>query len=104
MHGYSVSEGDAKGWFNTVFKRLWQSGLNAHFCGITWKGRLQDVLTNRSATVYNYYSAGKTKTGHSLGDPSSQTNAFNPLPTPNQHHTINELNALKCARKPGANA
>ena len=104
VHGYSVSEGDAEGWFNTVFKRLWQSGLNAHFCGITWKGRLQDVLTNRSATVCNYHSAGKTKTEHSLGDPSSQTNAFNPLPTPNQNHTINELNALKCARKPGANA
>lgn len=23
---------------DTVFKRLWQSGLNAHFCGVTWKG------------------------------------------------------------------
>ena len=59
IHGYNVSEDDAEGWFNTVFKRLWQSGLNAHFCGITWNGDDQGILPDYYRNVFNAFQAAQ---------------------------------------------
>ena len=38
LHGFNVSEVDARNWANQVFKRLWLSGLRARFHGIAWYG------------------------------------------------------------------
>jgi hypothetical protein len=38
LHGYSVSEQDARGWQSEVFKRMYWSGSNARFHGVTWRG------------------------------------------------------------------
>ena len=63
IHGYSVSEDDAEGWFNALFKRLWQSGLNAHFCGITWHGDDEGNLPDYYRNVRNaFVAAGRLNT------------------------------------------
>ncbi|NMA19754.1 MAG: hypothetical protein GX927_04155, partial [Lentisphaerae bacterium] len=38
LHGFRVSEDEARGWHSEMFKRLWQSGSNARFHGVTWHG------------------------------------------------------------------
>lgn len=38
VHGYNVSEEKALGWHCEMFKRLYWSGSNAKFYGITWRG------------------------------------------------------------------
>ena len=38
IHGFNVSESDARNWANQVFKRLWLSGMRARFHGIAWYG------------------------------------------------------------------
>ena len=38
IHGFNVSEADARNWANQVFKRLWLSGMRARFHGIAWYG------------------------------------------------------------------
>ena len=37
-HGFNVSENDARAWGSEVFKRLWQSGLDARFHMVAWLG------------------------------------------------------------------
>ena len=38
IHGFRVSEAGARGWSAEMFKRLWQSGCNAKFHVVTWRG------------------------------------------------------------------
>jgi hypothetical protein len=38
LHGFNVSDEAARGWQSEMFKRLWQSGANARYHGVTWKG------------------------------------------------------------------
>ena len=38
LHGFKVSAAAAREWHCETFKRLWQSGSNARFHGVTWKG------------------------------------------------------------------
>jgi len=42
VHGYNVDEQKARGWHSEVFKRLFWSGSNARFYGVTWYGVQQD--------------------------------------------------------------
>ncbi len=75
IHGYSVSEEDAEGWFNTVFKRLWQSGLNTHFCGITWNGDEQGVSPDYYRNVENaFIAAGRLDVAFSTAPLAGYTN------------------------------
>ena len=38
VHGYSVSEENARGWAAEMFKRMWQSGARCAFSAVTWYG------------------------------------------------------------------
>ena len=38
LHGFNVSESDARNWSRQVFKRLWLSGSRARFHGFSWYG------------------------------------------------------------------
>ncbi len=38
LHGFKVAEQEARAWNAEMFKRLWQSGSNARFHGVTWFG------------------------------------------------------------------
>ncbi len=38
VHGYNVTENEARGWNAEMFKRLWQNGCNARFYAVTWNG------------------------------------------------------------------
>ena len=38
VHGYNVTEKEARGWNAEMFKRLWQNGCNARFYAVTWNG------------------------------------------------------------------
>jgi hypothetical protein len=39
LHGYNVTEESARrGWFPTVYKRLYWTGSKANFVGVTWEG------------------------------------------------------------------
>ncbi|MFA7369057.1 MAG: hypothetical protein WC334_05365, partial [Kiritimatiellales bacterium] len=43
VHGYNVSEEAAQGWHAEMFKRLYWSGSNARFYGVTWQGDQSQV-------------------------------------------------------------
>lgn len=38
VHGYNVSEPSARAWNSEMFKRLYQTGSNARFHALTWRG------------------------------------------------------------------
>lgn len=38
VHGYSVSEENARGWASEMFKRMWQAGANCAFTAVAWHG------------------------------------------------------------------
>ncbi len=38
VHGFNVTEREARGWHAEMFKRLWQSGCNAAYYAVTWRG------------------------------------------------------------------
>ncbi len=38
LHGFNVNEKEARGWNAEMFKRLWQSGCNAAYYAVTWRG------------------------------------------------------------------
>ena len=48
---------------------------------LTWHGRFKDVLTKPDVDVYNYYSAGATENGDSLGDEVFELMDRTPDPT-----------------------
>ena len=57
LHGYGVSEEGADAWFATMFKRFWQSGMNARFCGITWESDDELLIPKYYANVENAFVA-----------------------------------------------
>ena len=38
LHGFNVSEDAARGWHAEMFKRLYQTGVEMNFYGVTWRG------------------------------------------------------------------
>ncbi|MDD4017430.1 MAG: hypothetical protein PHV28_05745, partial [Kiritimatiellae bacterium] len=38
LHGFNVTPEEARMWHSEMFKRLWQSGSDARFHGVTWRG------------------------------------------------------------------
>lgn len=38
LHGFNVTAEEAREWHSEMFKRLWQSGADARFHGVTWRG------------------------------------------------------------------
>lgn len=59
VHGYAVSAEDAEDWFTAIFKRLWQSGMNARFCGVTWQGDEQFLTPDYYKNVENAFVAAE---------------------------------------------
>ena len=87
IHGFSVSAEGARGWNAEMFKRLWQSGCNAAFYGVTWYGNdgmLWDVFNGGDnyhgnvvhafetaasfASAFSGIAANSTILAHSLGN------------------------------------
>jgi len=82
LHGFNVTPEQARAWNAEMFKRLWQSGSNARFHGVTWKG--DDGLISGfhyHENVFNAFMAAphladyanglsgqKTVMAHSLGN------------------------------------
>lgn len=53
LHGYNVSETNARGWAAEIFKRLYRSGSKAQFTAITWRGDETRIPTTDKTP--NYY-------------------------------------------------
>jgi hypothetical protein len=80
LHGVNTDEQAARGWHSEFFKRLWWSGSNARFHGITWYGdkgsaaNYQENVNNAfktAAYLENYASqvdGNKIMLAHSLGN------------------------------------
>jgi len=54
LHGFNVNADEARGWHAEMFKRLWQSGSNARFHGVTWKGD-ERILDSFGIPVFHYH-------------------------------------------------
>ena len=79
-HGFLVSKEDARGWASECFKRLYQSGMKAKFCGVSWPGNLgtkADYYLNvqsardtaaQLAPIVNAMPGEKIWMAHSLGN------------------------------------
>ncbi len=57
VHGYNVDRSAAEVWFQEIFKRLWQSGMNARFYGVTWESDEEFLIPNYYANVENAFVA-----------------------------------------------
>jgi hypothetical protein len=83
VHGFNVDAQKARAWNAEMFKRLWQSGSNARFHGVTWKGDIgringlnfrEDVVSAFAAAqhirdyVVSSLSGEKIVMAHSLGN------------------------------------
>ncbi len=83
LHGFNVNEEKARGWHAEMFKRLWQSGANMKFWGVTWNGNggevtksyyhtnVQNALTTADSlkTLVNTMVGSNTVVmAHSLGN------------------------------------
>jgi len=58
VHGYSVTEQDAKAWNAEMFKRLYQSGSRAMFTAVAWRGddsKIPSWLPLVGGATPNYY-------------------------------------------------
>lgn len=53
LHGFNVPANDSRAWFAEMFKRLWQSGSNARFCGVGWYGDYNLVSGKFNAMHYH---------------------------------------------------
>ncbi len=79
-HGFLVSKEGARGWASECFKRLYQSGLAAKFCGMSWRadaGTSADYYLNvqnardtaaQLAPIVNAMPCEKVWMAHSLGN------------------------------------
>ena len=79
-HGYLVTREDARSWASECFKRLYQCGMNARFCGMSWRadeGSAADYYLNVQnarqaaallAPIINAMPADKVFLAHSLGN------------------------------------
>jgi hypothetical protein len=84
VHGYNVSEWQARGWNAEMFKRLYQSGLRAKFTAVVWhgnQGQIETITPDYWENVTNAFitsphvssavgslSGTKIVAGHSLGN------------------------------------
>jgi hypothetical protein len=84
VHGYNVSASQSQGWHAEMFKRLYWSGSNAMFTGITWLGNesqigtvsldywdnvLNAFQTSKDVAAFvNVMSGKKSIAAHSLGN------------------------------------
>ncbi|MBW7907964.1 MAG: hypothetical protein H3C50_03460 [Kiritimatiellae bacterium] len=81
LHGFSVSGNGARGWHTEMFKRLYWSGSNAKFWGVTWEGDLglisalhyQEDVANAFLVASDLYDEinsvpNKVMLAHSLGN------------------------------------
>ncbi len=53
VHGYNVNGEAARGAFSETFKRLWQTGFDGRFVGISWFGNPDAFLTNLGPPKYH---------------------------------------------------
>lgn len=53
VHGYNVSEENALGWAENIFKKLYRAGSHAMFTAVIWKGDETRIIT--TDTTPNYY-------------------------------------------------
>ena len=63
LHGFNVSEDDARGWHAEMYKRLYQAGLDMNFYGVTWLGDEALTATIGFPALHyhrNVYNALKT--------------------------------------------
>ena len=82
VHGFNVTENEARGWHAEMFKRLWQSGSRAAYHAVTWRGDIgfpngmyyhsdanNAFLTAPHLAAYvSGLSGGTTLMAHSLGN------------------------------------
>lgn len=82
IHGFNVSEEQARAWSSEMFKRLHKSGMNAQFHALTWNGNIgnppalhyhENVLSAfevapRVAEFVNAIQGVKIVVAHSLGN------------------------------------
>lgn len=64
VHGYNVNQKQARGWQAEFFKRLWWSGSNAQFWGVTWYGSdsqvpVAEFTPNYHANVTHAFGTAK---------------------------------------------
>ena len=52
VHGYNVSGDDSQGWHAEIFKRLYWSGSEAMFTGISWEGNESQIPFNMKSPDY----------------------------------------------------
>ena len=59
VHGYNVSEQEARGWASKMFKSLYQSGMRAKFHPVTWQGDeyLTHIAFDYHQNVVNAFDA-----------------------------------------------
>jgi len=55
IHGYNVSQQNARGWNAEIFKRMYWAGSKAKFVGLTWHGK---VDPNYHKAVINAFETG----------------------------------------------
>ena len=79
-HGFLVPRDQARGWASECFKRLYQSGMSAKFCGVSWNanaGTKADYYLNvqnardtavELAPIVNAIPGDKVWMAHSLGN------------------------------------
>ena len=80
IHGYNVDGEGAKEWGDTVFKRLWLSGLKAEFYNVNWRGDIGTslnyhqnasnafVVASQLAPIIRSIPGEKVLMAHSLGN------------------------------------
>ena len=82
LHGFYVSEANARAWNRAMFKRLWWAGSRARYCGVTWNGdaglltafsyHLNAFNAQKTASclkrLVNSVSGTKAVIAHSLGN------------------------------------
>ena len=52
LHGFNVDMNGARAWTSEMYKRLWQSGSNARFWGVTWYGDFNYVSSTFNGLHY----------------------------------------------------
>ena len=60
LHGYNVNGQQARGWHSEMFKRMFWSGSNARFWGVTWYGWYSQTLGNTINFCANVANAFQT--------------------------------------------
>ena len=59
LHGFNTTEQGARAWQSEFFKRLWWSGSNARFHGITWYGDKGSAMNYQENVNHAFQAAGQ---------------------------------------------